>query len=123
MWQLRRRARVLGPVVALAAGGLFLRAADLPQTRPAALATQPAAAPATQPSTQPTTQPAGPETQPATHPAEKISLNFKDASLDTVLDHLSAAAGFIVVKEGTVDGRVSVTSKQPVSPAEAIALL
>src|SRR5687768_11160279 len=68
------------------------------------------APPATQPTTRPadtaaalttgpaSTQPA--DTQPTTRPAaEKISMNFEGASLDAVLDHLSAAAGFIVIKE------------------------
>ena len=33
-----------------------------------------------------------------------ISLNFKDASVDAVLEHLSEVAGFVVVKEGPVAG-------------------
>ena len=69
--------------------------------------------PATQPTTQPTTQPSG----------KPISLNFKDAPLDVVLDHLSDAAGLIVVKEGVVDGRVTVQSAEPVTPEEAVTLL
>jgi general secretion pathway protein D len=52
-----------------------------------------------------------------------ITLNFKDASIDAVLDHLSEAAGFIVVKEAPAEGRVTLLSKQPVTPEEAVSLL
>lgn len=58
-----------------------------------------------------------------TQPGGGIMLNFRDARIDAVLDELSAAAGFIVVKTVTPQGRVSLVSKQPVSPEEAIALL
>lgn len=50
-------------------------------------------------------------------------LNFVDASIDIILDELSSAAGFIVVKEIKPEGRVTLVSKQPVSPAEAVSLL
>lgn len=50
-------------------------------------------------------------------------LNFVDASIDIILDELSSAAGFIVVKEVKPEGRVTLVSKQPVSPAEAVSLL
>ena len=63
-----------------------------------------------------------PASQPTTLPS-KISLNFKDASLDTVLDYLSQAIGFVIIKEGQVDGRVTVVSKQPVTPEEAVTIL
>ncbi|HEX8911136.1 MAG TPA: secretin N-terminal domain-containing protein, partial [Humisphaera sp.] len=52
-----------------------------------------------------------------------ISLDFRNAPLDAVLEHLSEAAGFAVVKDGAVDGRVTVVSRQPVSPDEAVTLL
>src|SRR5206468_7779882 len=39
------------------------------------------------------------------------------------LDHLSASAGFIVMKEGPVEGRVTLTSKTPITPDEAVSLL
>jgi general secretion pathway protein D len=50
-------------------------------------------------------------------------LNFKDASLRSVLEYLSEAAGLIVVQEATVEGRVTVMSRQPVSVDEAVSLL
>ena len=52
-----------------------------------------------------------------------IALNFKDASLDAVLDQLSETAGFVVVKEAKAEGRVTLVSKQPVLPQEAVSLL
>jgi general secretion pathway protein D len=60
---------------------------------------------------------------PATSPNKRISMNFQNAPIDTVLEHLSDEAGFIVIKQGTVEGRVTVLSKQPVSPDEAVSLL
>jgi general secretion pathway protein D len=72
------------------------------------------------------TRPAAPATQPATTQSAngaRLSLNFKDAPLDTVLDYLSQQAGFAVIKDGPVDGRVTIQSKQPVSPEEAITLV
>ncbi len=53
----------------------------------------------------------------------RFTLNFKDASLDAVLDYLSEAAGFVVVKDVTVEGRVNVVSRQPVDADEAVNLL
>jgi hypothetical protein len=40
-----------------------------------------------------------------------------------VLEYLSSAAGFVVLKEGQVDGRVTVMSKQPVSADVAVTML
>ncbi len=52
-----------------------------------------------------------------------LTLNFQDASIDVILDELSNAAGFIVVKEVKPEGRVTLVSKQSVSPEEAVSLL
>ena len=80
-----------------------------------------------QPATQPTTQQAHNGTAPTTHittqPGGGLILNFKDANIDSVLDELSAVAGFIVVKETQPIGRVTLVSKQAVTPADAISLL
>src|SRR4051794_38990605 len=54
--------------------------------------------------------------------ANHITLNFKNAPIDAILDHLSEAAGFVIVKEGPLEGRVTVLSKQPISPDEAVTL-
>ncbi len=94
----------------------------------AAQTTAPAPATAPSPATRPLAQTrALPVTRPvattrSTRPSQ-ISLNFKDAPIDAVLEHLSQAAGFVVLKAAPVDGRVTVMSKQPVSPEEAVTLL
>ena len=66
------------------------------------------------------TEPAGPPKQPITGP---ILLNFKDASIHAVLEYLSEAAGLAIVEEVTVEGRVTVMSRQPLSVDEAVSLL
>jgi len=69
------------------------------------------------------------QTLPPTPPTPKkplegpIVLNFKDASLRAVLEYLSEAAGLVVVQEGTLEGRVTVMSLQPLSVDEAVSLL
>ena len=52
-----------------------------------------------------------------------LVLNFNDASIDVVLDELSAAAGFVIVKQANPEGRVTLTSRQPVSADDAVALV
>jgi len=52
-----------------------------------------------------------------------IALSFQDAPLKTALDYLSETAGFVVVEETPIQGRVTVISHQPVSPSEALTLL
>ncbi|MBN2327083.1 MAG: hypothetical protein JXR73_08000 [Candidatus Omnitrophica bacterium] len=53
-----------------------------------------------------------------------IVLNFRGVPLDTVLDYLSQAAGFIIVKETDLDGQnVDVWSHQPLTKDEAVNLL
>lgn len=80
-----------------------------------------AAALALPPGTAPAQQNGG--TQPNGAAEEGIRLNFKGASLDTVLDYLSRAAGLVVIKEAGVDGELDVVSHQPLSIGEAVALL
>ncbi|MBI1367252.1 MAG: type II secretion system protein GspD [Planctomycetes bacterium] len=53
-------------------------------------------------------------------PSDKIMLNFRDASIDAVLDYLSAVAGLIVVKPTEVSGRITIISKQPMTIDEAV---
>lgn len=52
-----------------------------------------------------------------------IRMNFRDASLDEVLEYLSERAGLIVVRTADVDGRVTVFSRQPIPVSEAISVL
>ncbi|HET6429601.1 MAG TPA: type II secretion system secretin GspD [Phycisphaerae bacterium] len=122
--------------------------ADDAATQPAMAEAEPTSAPATQPdvaageptsvpSTQPDVAAGEPTTAPATQPAEdetasRISapvpgepllLNFKDASVQAVLEYLSEAAGLVILGSDRVEGRVTVLSRTPVSTDEAVALL
>src|SRR3954452_12207630 len=83
------------------------------------------------PTTSPATQPGAARngngngsTRPTTGPGTKIMMNFKDASIDAVLKHLSESAGYIIIKEtATLEGRVTIDARMPVSPDEAVMLL
>jgi general secretion pathway protein D len=70
--------------------------------------------------TAPTSRPAS--TRPTTMPSS-LTLTFKDTPIDTVLDFLSRTLGFEVIKDGPLEARVNIISKQPVSPEEAITLV
>ena len=72
------------------------------------------------PATLPSTRPTG---VIGRAPTTQVTLSFKDAPLDTVLDYLSEAAGLVIVKEAPVDGRVTLVSRQSVSSDEAVVLL
>jgi type II secretory pathway component GspD/PulD (secretin) len=50
-------------------------------------------------------------------------MNFRGVSLDMVLNYLSDAAGFIIVLETKVEGKVDVWSNQPLTKDEAVDLL
>jgi type II secretory pathway component GspD/PulD (secretin) len=52
-----------------------------------------------------------------------IRLNFRNAPLDMVLDHLSSVAGFIIVSETDVRDKIDAWSNQPLTKDEAIDLL
>lgn len=99
------------------------KAATVPQS------SVPAAAPVVKAS-EPTPAPPESGTTPSANPSEtppagtnNLRFNFNDAPLDKVLDYLSEAAGFIVIKEAKVDARIDVVSHQPLNKDEAIALL
>jgi general secretion pathway protein D len=60
----------------------------------------------------------------ADKPTEKgLRFNFQGVPLDTVLDYLSKEAGFVIIRETDVTGRVDVRSHQSVSKDEAVDLL
>ena len=52
-----------------------------------------------------------------------LTFNFRGAPLETVLNYMSEAAGFIIVLDTPVRGTVDMYSAQPVSKEEAIQLL
>ena len=90
------------------AGGALLRA-----QAPAAAPDTPAA---------PEAAPAAPE-RPARDTSGGLRFNFRGAPLETVLNYLSEAAGFVIVLETPVRGTIDMWSAQPVSRTEAIQLL
>lgn len=102
-------------------------------------------APATPPAPEALTPPPAPEAAPAVAPATNglaapapapvapvarssfstngLMLNFRGVPLDMVLDFLSEAAGFIIVKEAQPRAKIEVWSSQPVTKEEAVDLL
>lgn len=52
-----------------------------------------------------------------------LRLNFRGAPLEMVLNYLSEAAGFIIVLETEVKGKLDVWSNQPLNKEEAVELL
>src|SRR4051812_21244530 len=57
-------------------------------------------------------------------PGEKnLRLNFRNVPLEMVLNYLSDAAGFIIVLETDIKGKVDVWSNQPLNRDEAVDLL
>lgn len=63
------------------------------------------------------------EEESNTADANGLRFNFRGAPLDTVLDYMSRAAGFVIIRETELSGRVDVVSHQPLSKDEAVELL
>ena len=85
---------------------------------PAGGRAQDAATPPTDP-----TPPAGLPGRPPRDPSGGLRFNFRGAPLETVLNYLSEAAGFVIVLETPVKGTIDMWSAQPVSRQEAVQLL
>lgn len=64
-----------------------------------------------------------PAPEAAPLPEGMLRLNFRGVPIEMVLDYLSEAAGFVIVKETELKGSVDVRSSQPVSRDEAVELL
>jgi general secretion pathway protein D len=62
-------------------------------------------------------------TQPANGKTAPISLNFKDASVDAVLNYLADSFGFTIIKEAKIDGRVTIQTGRAVAGPEAVAIV
>ena len=81
-------------------------------------------APATVGSTETPTALTSPAAPKAEMNGEKgLRLNFRGVPLDMVLNYLSEAAGFIIVLETDVKGKVDVISQQPMGKDDAVNLL
>lgn len=79
---------------------------------------QPAAPAAPTTAADATSAPAGRTTPPG-----MLRFNFRGAPLETVLNYMSEAAGFIIVLDTPVRGTVDMFSAQPISREESIQLL
>jgi type II secretory pathway component GspD/PulD (secretin) len=78
----------------------------------------------TAPASAPAQPPAGESAErPARDTSGGLRFNFRGAPLETVLNYLSEAAGFVIVLETPVRGNVDMWSAQPVSRQEAVQLL
>ena len=82
----------------------------------------PAPGPAPVKAAAPDTSARPPAARPAPKPGE-LRFNFRGAPLETVLNYMSDAAGFIIVLETPVRGTVDMWSSQPVTREEAVQLL
>jgi general secretion pathway protein D len=118
---------------AAALSAVALTATAFAQAEPA-MDTTPVLAPATAPATQEAatqaaTAPATAEVERAPRPARpydpdaKVTFNFRDASADAVLDYLSDTLGFIIIRDGRIEGRLTMLSRQPIGADEAVDLL
>lgn len=56
-------------------------------------------------------------------PAEWVMMNFRQATLETILEYLSEQAGFIIVNNVQLEGRITVFNHQPMTRDEAVDLL
>jgi type II secretory pathway component GspD/PulD (secretin) len=61
--------------------------------------------------------------QPRAGSDKMLRLNFRGVALEMVLNYLSDAAGFIIVLDTEVKGKVDVWSNQPVTQDEALGIL
>ena len=62
-------------------------------------------------------------TSATTAAAPGLRFNFHNVPLDTVLDYLGKAAGFTIIRDVAVTGRLEAVSQQPLSRAQAVDLL
>jgi general secretion pathway protein D len=79
----------------------------------------------TDPSSQPTAPVvSGSNVVPATQPGAKLlTFNFKEASIDAVLNYLSEEAGFTIIKIKPATGTVTMFTRTPITPDEAVVYL
>lgn len=113
-------------VISLFTSTLLLRADDQPAPNTATNAPKAEAADAKPAPAKPTVEhkraPA-PQLAVTNETDRGLRFNFRGAPLETVLDYLSDAAGFIIVPEADLKGKVDVISTQPLNKQEAVDLL
>src|SRR6185369_7974616 len=81
-------------------------------------------APKETPPAEPAPQTEKPAPTPTANAGDRnLRFNFRGVPLDMVLNYLSEAAGFIIVLETDVKGKVDAWSNQPLNKDEAVDLL
>jgi type II secretory pathway component GspD/PulD (secretin) len=108
----------LAPTLWLGFAILTLGASAQEQPAPATPPAPPAAAPADT-----AVPPADTTVLPPARRGTGLKFNFRGAPLETVLNYMSEAAGYVIVLETPVRGTVDMWSAQPVSREEAVQLL
>lgn len=114
-------------LISIFASTLVLRADDQPAPDNADAPKAEQAAPADakpapeKPAPQKNTQP--PKLAVQNETDRGLRFNFRGAPLETVLDYLSDAAGFIIIPETDLRGKVDIISTQPLNKQEAVDLL
>lgn len=104
----------------------FAGALAIAMIHPARSLAQVAAAGAPNPGAQPSADAiaaSGQVLEPTTQPTTRITFNFRDASIDAVLDYLSQTAGFTVIKLQPATGHVTMFTRTPITPEEAVIYL
>jgi len=112
-------------LLASLSGALLAGAADEPAAAapPAAekpVATEQESPPATPSKAEPSVPPA---LAVISETDKGLRFNFRGVPLEMVLNYLSDAAGFVIVSEAEVKGKVDVFSNQPLNKEEAVSLL
>src|SRR5271168_2136649 len=127
MQTLARRSAALttSALLALAVASALAQTPDASSPPTPSAATAPAAADtgaATEPTTgETTTAPA--HNHGGVTPSKRVRFVFQDAPVESVLNYLSEALDFIVVKPNRIDGRVTIMSKNDVTGEEAVEAL
>jgi len=114
-------------IISIFASTLLLRADEQPAPDNPADAPKAEAAPA-KPDAKPAVAKPAPERKPAqlavTGETDRgLRFNFRGVPLETVLNYLSDAAGFIIIPEADLKGKVDIISTQPLNKQEAVDLL
>jgi type II secretory pathway component GspD/PulD (secretin) len=117
-------------IVSIFASTLVLRADDqtAPDNSDNALRAEKAPAPDSATLTDATPAPPKRSTQPPELAVRNetdrgLRFNFRGVSLETVLNYLSDAAGFVIIPEADLHGKVDIISTQPLNKQEAVDLL
>ncbi len=63
------------------------------------------------------------QTDESANNEQLVSMDFKDADLDYVLDFFSRATGYTIIKDGEIKGRVTIVSEKDIPVDQALSVL